>query len=611
MNKINRVKTVGNPRFWLILALLVILALIHYPEQLLGWKSVSLFSFSGLTAFIIERMLLLIPIIYAAVAFKTLGGITTLVGAVIIMFPRNILLSSNPTEAWVESTCIIIIGLVANIWIYIYRSSAIQLKNTEKMLTQIIDGTPIPCFAINTKHKVTYWNRALEAMSGLKREEIINTDQQWRAFYPDKRPVLADLIIEGASEEEIINQYPGKSRKTALIEGAFEAENFLPAVGTNGRWLRFTASPIRDSAGVLLGAIETLEDNTEQKKVEEALLSSEKRFRDLFESALDPIWVHDLAGNIILVNKAAAECTGRTVEETLIINVKSILSPHSLKLAQEVGYKLLQHETIDTPYEQKIIRKDGGQAIFMVRTNLLLSDGKPVAFQNIARDVTETKQMMENLHYYLQQITRAQEDERKRISRELHDSTAQNLIALLHKLENVIGKVKLLPDETKELWGLHEQTREILREVRGYSHDLRPAIIDDLGLVPALEWATDATKNEYKINTTLKVTGNRRRLSPEAELLLFRIVQEALRNVGKHAHATLAQVTVEFGESDVSLTITDNGNGSYIPDDLGKLTYGGKLGLVGMRERAQLLGGTLKIDSAPGRGTTITVSAPV
>jgi signal transduction histidine kinase len=126
-----------------------------------------------------------------------------------------------------------------------------------------------------------------------------------------------------------------------------------------------------------------------------------------------------------------------------------------------------------------------------------------------------------------------------------------------------------------------------------------------------LEWATDATKNEYKINTTLKVTGNRRRLSPEAELLLFRIVQEALRNVGKHAHATLAQVTVEFGESDVSLTITDNGNGSYIPDDLGKLTYGGKLGLVGMRERAQLLGGTLKIDSAPGRGTTITVSAPV
>ena len=247
----------------------------------------------------------------------------------------------------------------------------------------------------------------------------------------------------------------------------------------------------------------------------------------------------------------------------------------------------------------------------MVRTNLLLSDGKPVAFQNIARDVTETKQMMENLHYYLQQITRAQEDERKRISRELHDSTAQNLIALLHKIENLIGKVKLPPDETKELWDLHEQTREILREVRGYSHDLRPAIIDDLGLVPALEWVVDATKSEYKIDTKLNVTGNRRRLSPEAELLLFRIVQEALRNVGKHAHAAISLVTVEFGDKDISLTVTDDGNGFHIPDDLGKLTHGGKLGLVGIRERAKLLGGKLNIDSAPGKGTTISVNAPV
>ena len=326
MNKINCVKTIGNPRFWLILALLVILAIIHYPQQLLGWKSVSLFSFSGLTAFTIERILLLIPIIYAAVAFKTRGAIGTLVVAVIIMLPRNIFLSSNPAEAWVESSGISVIGIVANIWIYIYRRSATQLKNTQKMLVQIIDGSPIPCFAINTKHKVTYWNHALEVMSGLKREEIINTDRQWRAFYPDKRPVLADLIVEGASEEEITSRYPSKSRKTALIEGAFEAESFLPTAGVNGRWLRFTASPIRDSTGVMLGAIETLEDNTEQKKAEEALLSSEKRFRDLFESALNPIWVHDLAGNIILVNKAAAECTGRTVEETVKINVKSMLS---------------------------------------------------------------------------------------------------------------------------------------------------------------------------------------------------------------------------------------------------------------------------------------------
>ena len=331
--------------------------------------------------------------------------------------------------------------------------------------------------------------------------------------------------------------------------------------------------------------------------------------RDLFESALDPIWVHDLEGNIILVNKAAAECTGRTVTETLKINVKSILDFESLKIARGIRSRLLQNELIDTPYEQKIVRKDGGQAIFMVRTNILYSDGKPVAFQNIARDVTETKRMMENLRYYLQQITRAQEDERNRISHELHDSTAQNLIALAHRLESVITKSKLTPRVSAELWSLHEQIRTILKEVRGYSRDLRPSIIDDLGLVPALEWVTDAMKHEYSFKTNLKISVKRRRLAPEAELLIFRIVQEALRNIGKHA--TLAKVNVKFNEKDIRISITDNGTGFKLPDNLGDLPYGGKLGLIGMRERAQLLGGTFNIATAPGKGTKITVSVPL
>ncbi|MBN1368175.1 MAG: PAS domain S-box protein [Dehalococcoidales bacterium] len=335
------------------------------------------------------------------------------------------------------------------------------------------------------------------------------------------------------------------------------------------------------------------------------------RLRDLFESALDPIWVHDLDGNIILVNKAAAECTGRTIEETLKINVKYILAPESLKLAQDIRYRLLQYEAIDTPYEQKIVRKDGGHAIFMVRTNILYSDGKPVAFQNIARDVTETKRMMENLHYYLRQITRAQEDERNRISHELHDSTAQKLIASGHRLESIINKYKFSRQEKTELWSLHGQIREILNEVRAYSRELRPSIIDHLGLIPALEWVTDALKTEYKIETSLKISGERCRLTQEAELLLFRIVQEALRNIGKHAHATFADVNITFGEKDINITINDNGKGFNMPDNLGELPYGGKLGLIGMQERAQLLGGTLNIYTTPGRGTTIAVKVPL
>ncbi len=607
MKKTRYLKILYKPEIWVLAALIIIFAIIQYPQQLVGWKTDSLFSAFGLSSFTIERLLLLIPIVYSALVFGVIPGLAILISAMAIIFPRDILMTSNQVQAWIESGAVILLGILVNVLVYFYRRSE---SNTEKTFARTIDGMSIPCFAINMEHKVIYWNHALEVMSHIQRKEIMNTDGQWRAFYSEKRPVLADLIVNGALEEELKKLYPRSGKKSALIEGAFEAEDFL-TTGNNGRWLHFTASPIRDNNGALVGAIETLENITEQKRTEEALQGSEKKFRDLFESALDPIWVHDLEGNLILVNKAAAECTGRNVEEILKINVKSMLAPESLRLAQDIRHRLLQNEAIDTPYEQKIIRKDGGHAIFMVRTNLLLDDGKPVAFQNIARDVTETKQMMESLRYYLQQITRAQEDERRRISRELHDSTAQNLIAMLHRLENVIGRIKPPSPETTELWSIHEQIRDILREVRGYSRDLRPSIIDDLGLVPALEWITDATKTEYKIDTSLSVSGNRRRLSPEAELLLFRIAQESLRNVGKHANASSARVFIEFSGKEITLQISDNGTGFSAPDNLGDLTFRGKLGLIGMRERAQLLGGTLKVDSVPGQGTKIIVNVPV
>jgi len=149
------------------------------------------------------------------------------------------------------------------------------------------------------------------------------------------------------------------------------------------------------------------------------------------------------------------------------------------------------------------------------------------------------------------------------------------------------------------------------QEVRHFSRDLRPSILDDLGLLPALEWATEELKNEYWVEASLKVVGNEGRLSQEAELLLFRVVQEALRNIAKHAQASKAEVKVEFGESKIMVTISDNGIDFQIPESLGTLPYAGKLGLAGMQERVQLLGGSLKLKSELGKGTTIFVEAPI
>jgi len=479
------------------------------------------------------------------------------------------------------------------------------------MLAKIIDGSSIASFVINKQHRVIYWNTAIEALSGIEREEVIGTDEQWRAFYTEKRPTMADLIVDGAPAKEIETYYRGKCKKSYLMDGAYEAEDFFPDLGRNGKWLHFTASPLRDGNGEIIGAIETLEDITERKRAEEALHESEKSFRALFEGAYDAIWVHDLEGNVQTANKAAAELSGYPVEELLRMNVKSFLGDESLNLAREVGRKLTQEQRVDAPYELRLIRKDGSEAICMVTTSLITSDGEPKGFQNIARNVTQEKRMQENLRYYLQEITRAQEAERKRIARELHDDTAQVLGSLSRQLDNFVRKKHgLAPNEGLFLKDLQAQLNRGLQGVQRFIQDLRPSLLDDLGLIPALRSIMKDLQEYDGMGTSLKVLGGERRFSAEVESLLFRIIQEALNNIRRHAQASEAQVVMEFAEDKVKITISDNGRGFELSGEVDDLPRSGKLGLAGMQERARLLGGTLAVKSTPGKGTTLIVEVP-
>ena len=493
------------------------------------------------------------------------------------------------------------------------RSNILRNESTEAALSGITDGLPVAAFVLDNQHKVIHWNKAIEAITGIKREEVIGTSDHRRAFFDTDKKILADLILDGASDAEIEMRYEGKSRKSSLIEGAYEAEDYFPVPpGNTGKWLRFTASPIKDKDGRIIGAVETLGDITERKKAEEALRESESNYRNLFESAMDAIWVNDAECNIQAVNEATARLTGYTVGELQHSNLKLFLDTSSQSNFREVQNKLLQGQPQDGSYEQKIIRKDESEAFCRITTNLILRNGSTRAFQSIARDVTEAKRLYETQHYYLQEITRAQEEERKRIARELHDSTAQNLIALLHQLENLLDdKAKMPVSQAKSLWNFYERVRDILQEVRRFSRDLRPSILDDLGLIPALEWLTQELKSNYGIETGLVKTGEERRLAPEAELLFFRIVQESLTNVVKHAKASQAEVKVEFAEKKVTVTITDNGVGFSPPRTVGGLLHDGKLGLAGMEERVHLLGGKLQIASEHGQGTTIRIEASI
>ena len=135
--------------------------------------------------------------------------------------------------------------------------------------------------------------------------------------------------------------------------------------------------------------------------------------------------------------------------------------------------------------------------------------------------------------------------------------------------------------------------------------------MDDLGLLPALEWLTDDLEKESGIKANLRVVGTQQRLSPEVELLLFRIIQEAINNARRHAEASKIEVCVEFNEGKMVATVRDNGKGFELPRTLGELSRSGKLGLIGAEERARLLDGSLTVQSEPNKGTTVVIEAPI
>jgi len=149
------------------------------------------------------------------------------------------------------------------------------LMESEQLLYSILEGSPIPAFVIGKDHRIIYWNKALQELTGIPAKEVIGTAQQWRAFYSEERPSLADVLVD-QTIQDIPRWYSEKCRKSKLIEEAYEATDFFAELGNRGKWLRFTAAIIRDSAGNVRGAIETLEDITERRRAEEELLRMQK-----------------------------------------------------------------------------------------------------------------------------------------------------------------------------------------------------------------------------------------------------------------------------------------------------------------------------------------------
>lgn len=211
------------------------------------------------------------------------------------------------------------------------------------------------------------------------------------------------------------------------------------------------------------------------------------------------------------------------------------------------------------------------------------------------------------LQSYLHAVTRAQEEERSRLARELHDETIQTLTALDHKVQKLqrasersSERVPAQLDQSIE--DLHQMVSRATGEVRRFSRALRPLYLEDLGLAPALELLAKESGAGFTL------VGAPRRLASDVELALYRIAQESLSNARRHAGAVQIEVTAAFGPQAVRLTVSDDGRGFDLPPDLAALARSGHFGLMGMQERAQLAGARLQLDTAPDQGTSVTVT---
>lgn len=212
---------------------------------------------------------------------------------------------------------------------------------------------------------------------------------------------------------------------------------------------------------------------------------------------------------------------------------------------------------------------------------------------------------------YTSKVIESQENERRRLAQELHDDTIQTLIVIAKKAQNSISSDDESMVEMKTNAEYIKNTAlQAVEDVRRTCLDLRPSILDDLGLIPALRWLVDHMNKDSDVNIRLEINGSHLEFSSKVALVIFRLVQEALNNVKRHSKATEAIVTLSSLENTLNLTIEDNGQGFNLPKGFQRFAAMGKLGLIGMQQRIKALNGTLRIRSGLGKGTLLSIKLP-
>lgn len=477
----------------------------------------------------------------------------------------------------------------------------------EKRFKDVVESAPDAMFLLDQSGKILLINGKAERMFGYPREELIG------------RNIIDSLIP---------SEYRSRQRTffTQFLQDSTPNQNSfgmdLYARRKDGRLFPMEADFSRlDISNGFWVAI-NIHDISERKQAEVALRESEQTYRALFENAGDAIFLTDMEGRIIKANQKAADLLGFSQQELLSLSIFDVTALDDRLMVKRFREKLLNGEQVPN-FIRRYVKHSG--EIMPTENNLVLvrdALGSPKFFQNIARDITERlhaeraqaqlldeiKQSNEQMRSLALQLQEVQESERKELAVELHDRVGQNLTGLNLNLKILQNQLQSdhQPELQKRLDDSLQMVEETTHKIRDVMADLNPPVLDEYGLSAAVKWFGGEFASKTGISMHVSADKFEPRLPSSVEKILFRLVQESLNNVAKHAQASHVTISLKSSKDSVSLMIKDNGLG-FDPLAVREPTLQPHWGLLSMQQRASSIGATLVIDSTPGAGTRVYV----
>ena len=398
--------------------------------------------------------------------------------------------------------------------------------------------------------------------------------------------LLGKTWVEITNPDDLPGCYDWLKRVKAGAQSSYE-KRFIHKLG-HLLWIEVGSSLVRDSHGRIQYYISLFQDIMSRKQAEEALRESEGRYRNIFKNIQDVYYEVTLDGTILEASPS--------IEDVSLYKREEIIKNGKV-----------------TDYEAILIDKDKSQAHCSITAKLVRDNHEhPIKIIGSLRNITERKRAEEHINILTQELMRTQENERQRISRYLHDQTAQNLSALRLDCETLLDKQQSIDSEIRQkVSKISKALRGCIKEIRDLSYDLLPPALDEMGLVDTLFQYCDDFSKENGITVDFRSAGTEDlRLDFDTEINLYRLVQEGLNNIKKHAKADHVTVRLVAAFPDIILRIKDNGKGFNVRKRTSKLRKEKRMGIHSMKQRARLLRGKMEIQSKPMQGTKISITLP-